>query len=471
MLAAVIVGAALTGCGKDGAGSAAKTRKNSTTTTASSTTAATSTTADAMASTSGPTTAAPTTTAPTTTAAPVTTTAPAPVRLRVGAEAAADAGWPMLAGKNVGVIVNQTSMVDGKHLIDVLKAAPSVHLVAAFSPEHGIRGTGDAGEAQGNSTDPATGVPVYSLYGDTKAPTDAMLDGIDTLVFDLQDVGTRYYTYTATMGLAMQAAAAHGIAFVVLDRPNPLGGENPSGFVRDGDHASFIGKYPTPATHAMTAGELAKAIVGEGWLSGLGNLDLTVVPMTGWSRTQRWADTKRTWVPPSPGLQTDEAATLYPALIWFEATNVSHGKGTMTPFTLIGAPWMDGPSLAEQINAQQLPGLSAEAAPFTPTPIEGMADDPEYSGQNLSGVRLHVTDPATFDPVPAGVLLFEVVQAHAKAAGAGSIITDSETFDLLAGTSRLRQALVANTPAADIVASWSGEVAAFNAVRAKYLLY
>ncbi len=399
----------------------------------------------------------------------------APALVRVGAEVVAADGFQRFRGQRVGVILNVASMVDGRSLLDALAAAEGVEVVAAFAPEHGVRGDAPAGAAVGDTVDAATGVPVHSLYGERRAPGPEQLAGLDVLVFDLQDVGARPYTYVVTMGLSMQAAARAGVPFVVLDRPNPLGGGGPvaggvEGWVLDPAFASFVGRYPVPLVHGLTAGELARMIQGERWLDGLDGLRLDVVPMEGWRRDQRWADTGRVWVPPSPGLPSADTAAVYPGTVLFEATSASVGRGTTEPFSLVGAPWADGSAAADTLNARGLPGVRFEAVTFTPAPTPAVPDPP-LAGQALGGVRVVVTDPAAVRPVALGVHLLEVFGAQARAAGETGFVARPATLDALAGTDRLRLALAAGTPVADIVAVWAGEDAAFDQLRQPYLLY
>src|SRR5262245_41713094 len=217
-------------------------------------------------------------------------------RVLVGAEVLAAHGFKSLAGKRVGLIASQTSLVHGSHLADLLRAAPGITLAAILAPEHGFRGATEAGASVGNTVDAKTGVPVLSLYGRSRKPTPAMLRGIDALLFDMQDIGARFYTYISTLGLAMQAAAAAKIPFIVLNRPNPLGGETVAGFVLERSLRSFVGQYPIPIVHGLTVGELARMIKGEGWLEGLDALDLEVIRLQNWQRGMRWRETQLSWV-------------------------------------------------------------------------------------------------------------------------------------------------------------------------------
>jgi uncharacterized protein YbbC (DUF1343 family) len=409
----------------------------------------------------------PTTVGPT--AASATAGASASVQLQTGAGLLVEADFVSLAGLRVGLIVNQTSVVDGRHLIDLVDHSDNVELAAIFAPEHGVRGIADAGEIVADTTDESTGVPIFSLFGRTQRPTAAMLAGVDVLVYDLQDVGARFYTYISTMGLAMQSSSEAGIPFVVLDRPNPLGGETVSGFVRDPDQSSFVSQYPIPSVYGMTAGELALAIKGEAWLGGVGDLDLRVVEMEGWDRGQRWQDIGLDWVAPSPGLPSDTSALVYPSTVPFEATILSYGKGTNLPFAQVGAPWLDGAALAEVLNQSGLPGVIFEPTRFTPTPT--IAPNPRLSGIELTGVRVVVSNAETYRSVETGIHMLVALQHAADGAGIGSIIDRPVTFDLLVGTRRLRQAISSGSTAEEIIDGWADETEIFQELSSPYLLY
>ncbi|MDZ4701568.1 MAG: DUF1343 domain-containing protein [Rhodothermales bacterium] len=395
---------------------------------------------------------------------------PAPTRIRTGAEVLADEGFARLAGLRVGLIANHTSRVDSTHLADRLHAAGGIELVALFGPEHGIRGDAVAGAYVEGSRDSSTGVPVHSLYGRRTKPTPEQLAGIDVLLFDIQDIGARFYTYISTMGLAMQAAAAADIPFYVLDRPNPLGGVLVEGFVLEPEYTSFVGAYPIPVVHGLTVGELARMIQGEGWMEGIEALDLHVVPMLGWRRAMGWDATGLPWTPPSPNIPDVATAVLYPGTCFFEGVQASEGRGTYEPFKQVGAPGADGKRLAEALNGVGLPGVRFAEAGFTPVSIPGMATTPRFAGVALGGVRAEVMDLALFRPVATGI---HVVVAFYQAAAE----TERSTFlqpswlNNLAGTRRLVDMLEAGMLAEGIVEAWQAEVAAFEARRAPYLLY
>lgn len=388
-----------------------------------------------------------------------------------GTQVLTDDGFAKLAGRRIGLIVNQTSRGGSDHLIDLVSQAPDVTLSALFAPEHGLRGDAAAGEEVVDSRDARTGVAVYSLYGKTLKPKPAMLRGLDTLVFDIQDVGARFYTYISTMGLAMQAAARAGIRFVVLDRPNPLGGDYISGFVMRDAQRSFIGKYRIPIAHGMTIGELALMIKGEGLLPGLQALDLEVVAMRGWKRSMRWPDTGLAWVNPSPAIVDFATALAYAGTGLFEATATNFGRGTGEPFKLIGAPWVDGAALARELSALKRPGVVFDRVRFTPETGGPSAFAPLYAGQNIPGVRLLITDPARFQPVETGIYVLRGFAGHAARSGAPDVIDKPDWLAKMAGTGQLLQMIRRGMSADQIIAAWHDEVRAFAERRAPYLLY
>ncbi len=391
------------------------------------------------------------------------------VALRTGADRLVADGFRQIEGQRVGLIANHTAVVGDTHLIDLLAAAESVTLAAIYAPEHGVRGQGDAGEAQQDGIDEHADVPIYSLYGDTKQPSQSMLRDVDVLVYDMQDVGCRFYTFISTLGLAMQAAAEAGIPFVVLDRPNPNPGPS-AGFVLEPSQRSFIGQYEIPATYGLTVGELALAIKGEAWLRGLETLNLTVIPLEGWNQSMFWDD--RPWLAPSPGLPTAAGARLYPGTVLFEATNLSWGRGTDAPFAQFGAPWLDAEELATRLTAlaevtPELAGVDFMATTFIPKRLNYMTADPQFVGEELPAVRMDVSDSHEVEPVALGVFVItEILAMHDQAA-----IDRPATFDLLAGTAKLRRGIEQGTPAQDLVASWSAQTEAFDQQMKPYRLY
>jgi len=390
--------------------------------------------------------------------------------IMTGDELLAAARFQPIAGKRVGLISNHTARVGEVHLADLLSQAPNVKLTAIFAPEHGFRGSAEAGAKLADGIDPQTGVPIYSLYGASREPSPSVLRNIDVMVFDIQDVGARFYTYISTMGLAMRAAARAAIPFVVLDRPNPLGGEYVSGFVLEPQLRSFVGQYPIPIVHGLTVGELAQMIRGEKWLDGLERLELTVVKMQGWQRTMRWPQLERAWVATSPNIPTFESALVYPGMGLVGETVVSEGRGTPAPFCLFGAPWLDGARLAASLNALDLHGVRFEATSFTPQSIPHVATRPRFVGKTIGGTRLVITDVARFEPLEVGIHVLSLLAAEARSRRI-RLFENPAFFRAIAGTRRLQRMLASGSSGADIIASWQGELAQFKAERARYLLY
>ncbi len=380
-------------------------------------------------------------------------------------------GFGALEGMTLGLIVNQTSVDDGVHLIDLVNSSDEVELGAIFAPEHGVRGTADAGELIDDQIDAGTGVRIFSLYGGTRQPTAAMLVGLDALVYDLQDVGARHYTYISTMGLAMQTAAEIGIPFIILDRPNPLGGERIEGPVLEAGLLSFIGQYPIPSVYGLTAGELALMIKGEEWLPGLENLDLRVVELENWQRDMHWPDTGLDWIAPSPGLPTFESALVYPGTVLIEATSISYGNGTMQPFTTVGALWLDEQALADELTELQLPGVIFEAISYVPTVIPNMAPNPRFEGQELFGVTINIVDPSAYSPFRTGLELLGAIEADAARQGLGSIVDRGQVFDLLTGSRQLRAALASGRDLDELLSQLEPALDQFREFRQPYLLY
>ena len=331
---------------------------------------------------------------------------------------------------------------------------------ALFTPEHGLYGTERAGQTVDNVTDPIYGLPVYSLYGQTRKPTAQMLREVDVLVFDIQDVGARFYTYISTMSLAMEAAGECGTQFVVLDRPNPITGLHVEGPVLEPEFASFVGMHPVPVRHGMTVGELAQMFNGRRWLTDGVQVKLAVVPMQDWRRDLWYDQTGLTFIKPSPNIPDVATATVYPGLCLFEGTNVSEGRGTTKPFRQFGTPWLDAEELTERLNALKLPGLRFAATSFTPTASK-------HAGIECHGVQLAVTDRDRLDAFWSGVAIVRAVYR-----------IDPEHFewraghfDRLCGTSAIRQAITAGEPLGPLRDRYDAECRAFEKAGQEYLLY
>jgi uncharacterized protein YbbC (DUF1343 family) len=365
----------------------------------------------------------------------------------------------LVAGRRVGLITNQTGLTaTGGSSIDALNGAPETDLAALFSPEHGIRGAAEAGEVVASGVDAATGLAVHSLYGETRKPTPEMLAGVDVLLFDIQDIGARYYTYLSTLALAMEAAGEADIPFVVLDRPNPIGGLAMNGNVLDTAFASFVGPYPVPMRHGLTAGEWARLVHGEFGVEA----DLHVVPALGWQRSMWFDATGLPWVAPSPNMPDLESATHYPGTCLFEGTNLSVGRGTGRAFQQIGAPWLDAAAVVVVLSAMAMPGVRFEAVEFTAiSPGDG-----KHAGVVSHGIRFIATDRTVYDPVHAAMAALTTIRdTHDEFAfiPAG--------FDRLAGTDRLRLDIEAGASAEEIIAGWESALELFALLREPYLIY
>jgi uncharacterized protein YbbC (DUF1343 family) len=365
----------------------------------------------------------------------------------------------LVEGKRVGLVANHTAIDRERiHAIDRLVEAPDTELVSLFSPEHGIRGEAEGGVGIDSQVDARTGLPIHSLYGETRKPTPEMLEGIEILLFDIQDVGARYYTYVSTMALAMEAAGESGIPFIVLDRPNPIGGLAVQGTVLDPAFSTFVGLYPVPMRHGMTPGELARLYVGEFGVQ----VELAVAPVDGWRRRMLFGDTGLPWVPPSPNMPSVESALHYPGTCLFEGTNISVGRGTELAFQILGAPWLDGEALAAALEAYELPDL--EFRPYTFTP-EG-AGDGKFSGQEIQGVRLRSTGP-DYDPTVAALALLLETR---RMSGENWEWRQSH-FDRLAGTDLLREGIDAGETLEALQEGWRPALEAFRELSGSYLIY
>ena len=358
-----------------------------------------------------------------------------------------------LRGKHVGIVTNHTGMdSQGHSTVEVLMHAAGMHVVALFSPEHGLAGSKD--ENVPSTKDPASGLPVYSLYGDTRRPTEAMLAGIDALVFDVQDAGVRFYTYTTTMAYCMEEAAKHNIAFFVLDRPNPLGGEIVEGPMLDAEKISFTAYFPLPVRYGLTIGELAQLFNVENKI----NCDLRVIALKNWRRNYFYEDTGLRWIAPSPNLRTLNGSIVYPGLEIVQNAGVSVGRGTDTPFEKFGAPWMHGAEVAARLNERHIAGLFFTAVEFMPT--SGL-----YNGQKCGGVAIRVDGARAARSMSMGLeiaaLLKTLYPEH----------FDAEKLLLLAGNAETVRQMQEGVPAQQIIAGWSKELQAFEQVRRKYFLY
>jgi uncharacterized protein YbbC (DUF1343 family) len=377
--------------------------------------------------------------------------------VRTGLEVLAAEGFAGLRGKRVGLITNSTGVDrELRPAAELLAQAPGVKLAALFGPEHGLAGSHQAGAEVGDSKDPRTGVVIYSLYGAARRPTPEMLRGIDLLLYDLQDVGARPYTYLSTLRGALEAAAEAGIPLWVLDRPDPSGGLTLDGPVLEPRFESFVGPHPVPLSYGMTPGELAGMLNEERRIGAR----LQVVRMAGWRRGLRYEETGLPWVAPSPNIPAPATSWVYPGFVLLEGTNLSEGRGTTRPFQLFGAPWLDARKTVEELNRMALPGALFRATEFTPS-------DSKHRGQRCGAIEVHVTDSRTFLPCAAAVgVLAAVLRVHP-----GELRFDEPAFDRLAGTDQLRIALLRGDPPERVTASWQSSLEEFRRRRQRYLLY
>ena len=390
------------------------------------------------------------------------------MNVRSGLEVLLDDPRP-IAAKKIGLVTNQSAVTsDLRHAVRVLHAGRGWKLTALFGPEHGIWGEAQDMEHVDHTTDPLTGLPVYSLYGrDEKdlAPRREVLKTIDALVIDLQDIGSRYYTFIYTMALCMREAAPIGLPVIVLDRPNPIDGVHLEGNIREEKYSSFVGMFPLPTRHGMTPGELAR------FFNNVFKLEcnLTVIPMRGWRRGMWWGDTGLPWVIPSPNMPTVFTATVYPGMCLVEGTNLSEGRGTTHPFEFFGAPWLEPFKLAERLNAVGLPGVRFRAHFFLPK-------FQKHGGKVCGGVELHVTNRWAFEPYRTGLWCVKVAREMDPEKfdwrrETYEFVSDRLAIDLLAGSDRYRMLVEAGGNPDDWVAEWEETLRDFASIREEYLLY
>lgn len=381
--------------------------------------------------------------------------------VKIGAERLLEDFPGALEGKRLGLVMNPTARIGDVHMLDTLLSL-GYNVTALYAPEHGFRGNFGAGEKIVDGIDEASGLKVYSLYGTTRKPTREMLAEVDALIFDMQDVGARFYTYISTLGLVLEAASEAGIEVWVLDRPNPAGGDYVAGWMLEKEHTSFVGAYPIPVAHGMTMGELAKMMVGEGWIT-LGNSDFSpnVITMQGWTRVMKWPTTGLDWVPPSPNLPTWETAYVYLGTCFFEGSTLSEGRGTPSPFLTIGGPGLMIPEV-ELNRISETWGVGLRPTEFTPLSIPDKAPNPKHKDRTIEGVQISDDVSNLKDPVAFGLDLF-------RTALRSTSLDSLNSFRYrLAGTNRIDSLLRSVDNPAD---TWAAEVAAFKERRKPYLLY
>jgi len=406
-----------------------------------------------------------------------------PKKVKLGNEVFLENHLNLVKGKRVGLITNPTGVNSHlENIIDLFYQKAEINLVALYGPEHGVRGNAQAGEYVPFYIDKKYSIPVFSLYGQSmkpdpgmlknideymrsfdttetgKIPESSMVKSLDVLMFDIQDVGTRIYTYVATMAFLMQVSAENGIDFIVLDRPNPINGTNLEGpLLEYPEYSSFVGLYPVPVRHGMTVGELAR-FFNEKFLKK--KVNLTVIPMQGWEREMWYDDTFLPWVIPSPNMPTLDTAIVYPGQVFLEGTNISEGRGTTKPFEIFGAPWIDGYELTKKLNMLCLPGIKFREVWFTPT-------FSKYKGELCGGVQIHVIDRIQYRPFESSLYIIKTIM---------NLYPDffqfhKEYFDKIMGTSKVREALEKSVNVKDIIRGYKDELNNFSELRKPYLLY
>lgn len=388
-------------------------------------------------------------------------------KVKLGLEVLLDARLNRLRGARVGLIVNPASINSRfHHTADLFHQNSDINLTTLFGPQHGIRGETQDNMIEWQSfRDSRTGLPCYSLYGETRKPTEDMLADIDTLVFDMPDVGTRVYTFIYTMALAMEAARECGKRFIVLDRPNPIGGLQIEGNIHEPEFRSFVGLFALPMRHGMTAGELALLFNREFGI----DCDLHIIEMEDWQREMRYDETQLPWVMPSPNIPTLDTATVYPGGVMVEGTRVSEGRGTTRPFEIIGAPYIEPYALVEELKKDNLPGVVFRPAHFQPT-------FHKFTGQICGGIQIHVTDRDTFKPVITGVAIISAIhRLYSKdfewQKPPYEYVHDKLPFDVINGSSSVREQIERGMTATEIENGWLEGINKFARMRSKYLLY
>jgi uncharacterized protein YbbC (DUF1343 family) len=387
--------------------------------------------------------------------------------IKLGLEKLLEEKVGLLRDAKVGLICNQASVDHNfRHAADILYEHPDIQLRALLGPQHGIRGdVQDNMIETAHGVDPQTGLPIHSLYSETREPTEAMLRDLDVLIFDMQDVGCRIYTFAYTMANSMVAARKFGKRVIVCDRPNPINGVDVAGNVLEPEQASFVGQFAIPTRHGMTLGELAKLFNEHFEI----RCDLEVIKMEGWERTLWQDETDAPWVMPSPNIPTVDSATVFPGTVHFEGTQLSEGRGTTRPFELVGAPYVDPEEYARALNEMELPGVYFRSCMFRPT-------FQKHGGISCGGVQIHVIDRNRFEPVVTGIAMVKVAydlypKEFRWKEPPYEYVNDRNPFDVIAGSSKIREAIETNTSVWVIEGNWKTELEKFKEVREKYLLY
>lgn len=388
--------------------------------------------------------------------------------LRIGADIFFDDEINLLSGKRVALIVNHTSLLSNKtHVVDSLYTYKDINIQKLFAPEHGIRGNVDAGKHITDDIDPVTGIKIVSLYGPTKKPTSEMLANIDVLIFDIQDVGARYYTFISTLYYVIEAAAENNKQIIVLDRPNPIGGEKVEGPILEKEYKSFVGITEIPIRHGMTIGELAFFFNDDIKIKQNISADLKVIKMKNWDRKKYFDEYFSDWLPPSPNINTLETAVVYPGTCLIEGTNLSEGRGTYEPFIVFGAPFINSEKVITELYSFAIKGVKLEPVSFIPISIKGMSESPKLKNIECYGIRLVVTERDDFSPLEFGVKFLSVITKLYP----DKIKFNIDFFDKLAGTDKIRKMILDKQNPDIIIQSWQNDLKDFLIKRNEYLLY
>lgn len=390
------------------------------------------------------------------------------VKVTVGADVLLADSLHLIANKQVGIVTNHSAILSNRtHLVDTLVSIKNVKVTTLFGPEHGIRGNAPDGDSINDGIDSKTGLPVYSLYGKNRKPTKKMLQNIDVLIFDIQDIGARYYTYISTLYYTLIAAAEHDIPLIVLDRPNPINGLTIDGSIREEDFKSFVAIAPIPIQHGMTIGELATMFNNEGWLNNGLKANLTVIKMNGWKREYFFDDCNLPWVAPSPNMPNLETALLYPGMCLLEGVNISEGRGTLAPFLTIGAPYINSALLLAELKHFNHSGLELSATTFTPKSIPNMSTNPKYKNTKCYGIKIKVVNKKKINALRFGIeILCSVHKLYPK-----EFKFRKNWLDKLFGNTKLTTMIKSNTETEEIFRIWEHELNSFQKLREKYSLY
>ena len=390
------------------------------------------------------------------------------VNISVGADVLVSDSLNLIQNKRVGIVTNHSAiLINGTHLVDTLTKLENITVTTLFGPEHGIRGNAPDGNVINDGIDSKTGMPVYSLYGKIRKPTKEMLQNVDILIFDIQDIGARFYTFISTLYYTLEAAAENNIPIIVLDRPNPINGITVDGPIREDKFKSFVAIAPIPIQHGMTIGELANMFNNEKWLKNGVIANLTVIKMKDWKRDYLFSDCNLPWVVPSPNIPDLETAIIYPGMCLLEGVNVSEGRGTYSPFLTFGAPYINSDELLTELNKYNLSGIKLESVTFIPKSIENMSTSPKYKDVECNGISIKITNPSKILALKFGIeLLYSIHKLYPN-----YFEFRRNWLDKLFGNKNLTEMLKNNSNLDEIFNSWEIELNSFKNLRKNYLLY